>query len=441
MPVPIPPTRLSELMTLVSPRVGVIRRLDRVPHGIELPDSPVHYTALLAHHDFRRASLRDRSASGKGETTAEAITGAICEAVERYCASHPDTDIVVQAPLSALTGKAFKPCVDILYSESQYAGEGFPFRRFDEDMIISWTPALSLPDNEEILVPATLVYMNFPCRGPERYLADPSSNGLATGPDVRGAILSGLYELVERDGFLVHWYNQLPAPKVDLTGLGGLFHSIPAHFRRFGVEVSAYNLTSDIPIPIMMALAINGSGRGPAASVGLGCHLSPTEALRKALMEVCQGYLGESNRMRQSGSVREICSFPDVREPEDHSALFSSVEMLREVRFLLESDRVQSLECLEDRSTRCASDDLDTCVGLLARSGSRVAYVDVTTPDIRPLGLRVVRTFAGGLQPMHFGFGRERRGGRRLYEAPVAMGYARQPRTESELNPCPHPLA
>jgi ribosomal protein S12 methylthiotransferase accessory factor len=84
---------------------------------------------------------------------------------------------------------------------------------------------------------------------------------------------------------------------------------------------------------------------------------------------------------------------------------------------------------------------LETCLELLDRVGSRVLYVDVTTPDIIPFGLRVVRTLATGLQPIHFGSGQERRGGRRLFEVPVAMGYATRPRLETELNPCPHPLA
>ena len=228
---------------------------------------------------------------------------------------------------------------------------------------------------------------------------------------------------------------------MKLTGLGGLARSVPERFRRFGVEVFAFNLTSDVPIPNIMALAIDRSGRGPAATVGLGCHLSPSEALRKAIMELCQSYLGECARMHRSGSASTIRTFQEVHEPQDHSALFSSLESLQEFRFLLESDRVQSVESLDDRSMGQASLDLETCLSLLARAGSRVAYVDVTTPDIRPLGLRVVRSFAGGLQPMHFGFGRERRGGRRLYDAPHAMGYSQRPRTESELNPCPHPLA
>jgi ribosomal protein S12 methylthiotransferase accessory factor len=70
-----------------------------------------------------------------------------------------------------------------------------------------------------------------------------------------------------------------------------------------------------------------------------------------------------------------------------------------------------------------------------------VLYVDLTTPDVKDYGLHVVRVLATGLQPIHFGFGEERLGGRRLFEVPQRMGYTAEPRDVSDLNPCPHPLA
>ena len=71
---------------------------------------------------------------------------------------------------------------------------------------------------------------------------------------------------------------------------------------------------------------------------------------------------------------------------------------------------------------------------------SRVAYVNLTTPDVEPYGMYVARALATGLQPIHFGHGEERFGGRRLFDVPSRMGHGSAPRTEEDLNPCPHPL-
>jgi len=85
--------------------------------------------------------------------------------------------------------------------------------------------------------------------------------------------------------------------------------------------------------------------------------------------------------------------------------------------------------------------DLEYCVGKLVALGERIAYVDLTMPDIAGHGFHVVRTLITGLQPIHFGHGEERLGGRRLFELPAKLGFSDQTRTVADLNQCPHPLA
>jgi ribosomal protein S12 methylthiotransferase accessory factor len=101
---------------------------------------------------------------------------------------------------------------------------------------------------------------------------------------------------------------------------------------------------------------------------------------------------------------------------------------------------LQRIEDLANLSHGDVAADLISCVKKLRGAGRRVAYVDLTTPDVAPLGFRVVRAIATGLQPIHFGYKQERLGGRRLYEVPQALGYASETRTASDLNRCPHPL-
>jgi ribosomal protein S12 methylthiotransferase accessory factor len=58
-----------------------------------------------------------------------------------------------------------------------------------------------------------------------------------------------------------------------------------------------------------------------------------------------------------------------------------------------------------------------------------------------PYPIRVVRALITGIQPIHFGHGLERLGGRRLYELPWKAGFTERPTSETSLNACPHPLA
>jgi ribosomal protein S12 methylthiotransferase accessory factor len=130
-----------------------------------------------------------------------------------------------------------------------------------------------------------------------------------------------------------------------------------------------------------------------------------------------------------------------VQTLEDHSAFFASEAHRGELTFLLENGRRQRLEGLPNRSTGSFRDDLAFCLDALARAHCAVVFADLTTPDVRQFGLHVVRTLATGLQPIHFGHGAARLGGRRLYDVPARLGHGAGPRREQDLNPCPHPLA
>jgi ribosomal protein S12 methylthiotransferase accessory factor len=176
--------------------------------------------------------------------------------------------------------------------------------------------------------------------------------------------------------------------------------------------------------------------------VGLGSHLNPETAVLKALFEICQVRPGETRRTdeaRRHGKTP--ASYPDVKSLEDHSAFFSPLARLAELGFLLDRATPRPLDYARNLDRGNADANLAITVETLTRAGCRVAHVDLTTDDVAPYGIRVVRTLATGLQPIHFGYGEERLGGRRLYEVPRALGYTSDVRTEDDLNPCPHPIA
>jgi ribosomal protein S12 methylthiotransferase accessory factor len=433
-------TQVERLLELVSPRVGLVRSLSRLTRGLEEPNPPFIYQAVLSNFDFRKADIQERMAAGKGATEAAAMAGAIGEAVEHYCASQVDEASLRRISLADAGPHSVPPAEFVLYSDSQYATKKLPYVRPEAQMELGWVTGRKLPQDDEVLVPASLTYLNYSGQAGEPYLCPATSNGLAAGPDLESAMLSGLYELVERDAFLITWMNKLPVLSVDIASLGGLAKSICSHYRRFGVQMEIYDMTLDLPAYVMMACAVDLSGKGPAVVVGLGCNLNPEIALEKALMEICQSRPGEVMRYLKHAPRDRLRSYQDVKVLEDHSAFASMPETLSEFSFLRDGDRTERLGDLANRSRGSSKADLDQCVEVLRVRQSRVVCVDLTTSDVAPFDLKVVRMIATGLQPIHFGFGEERLGGRRLYEVPEFLGYATRRRTEEDLNPCPHPL-
>ena len=426
---------------LVSPRVGVVRSLRPQPRGSDEPEPPHLWTAQLSNFDFRIASRTERTAAGKGRTEAEAKAAAIGEAVERYCAHHWDPRRTFVASIADVDGDAIAPADCVLYADEQYAREGWSYPRWDPETPVTWIRGARRPGGEPIALPASLVYLNFPPPRMEDLFAPSTSNGLAAGPTLEAAALSGLCEAMERDALMIAWMNRLPAVELELDASAGVAGALRAHYELLGVRLRAFVLPTDLPATVVMAIASEDVPGRPATVVGMGCHPSPAAALSKAAFELCQARPAEASRYRENSPEGRLNGYEDVKTLDDHSAFAALPAQRGEFAFLWRDGRTVRLPELPDASAGDAAADLDRCTAALAERGHPVACVELTTPDIEPYGYRVARVIAAGLQPIHFGFGGERLGGRRLFELPAALGLADAPRTPADLNPCPHPMA
>ena len=75
----------------------------------------------------------------------------------------------------------------------------------------------------------------------------------------------------------------------------------------------------------------------------------------------------------------------------------------------------------------------------LSRQGVSAYAVDVTSPDVEELGLKVARVVAPQLCALDVFGAAPYRGGERLYRASFEAGLVDAPLTFEDLNPLPHP--
>jgi ribosomal protein S12 methylthiotransferase accessory factor len=165
-------------------------------------------------------------------------------------------------------------------------------------------------------------------------------------------------------------------------------------------------------------------------------------AFRKAIFEAAQTRPGYVHRFADRATWESFRDYADVRTLDDHSAFFSSADRLRELDFLFAGSEAREVADLEDfAAPGGAAAELRRIVGAVAEAGCRPFAMDLTTADLAAYPIRVARVLAPGLQPIHFGHGEERLGGRRLFDLPWRLGYRSSPADERDLNPCPHPLS
>ncbi|WGV23973.1 YcaO-like family protein [Halotia branconii] len=424
---------------LVSPHTGIIRAIDRFTKPYTEFDLPVLWQAELANFQLRKQQDDLRYGVGRGMTDEQAIFGAVGEAIERYCGGIVDRRQLTVSSYAELSQRAVYPPAFFSFSDKQYSDPTFPYPAFDPATQTSWMAALALGSNQKVLIPAFMVYLDWNSDLEGDYILPITSNGMASGPSLEFAAYGGLCELIERDAFIITWLNRLPAPRIYFDHRPGIETEILRHYARFGIELVAFNFTTDIEVPVVMAMLIDYSGKNPAVATGLGCHLDGSTALRKAIFEVCQARFGDIERMA-AGAGANLNQYEDVKDLDDHSAFFYTTARLSELNFLFHHDQYLKVEDLPTYDSQSEAEKLQSVIAKLHSVGAEPYLVEITTPDIASLGFRVVRTLASELVPIYFGYGLEPLGNRRLFEVPERLGYGGR-RTENDLNPCPHPMA
>jgi YcaO-like protein with predicted kinase domain len=214
---------------------------------------------------IRPASKTISVSAGKSRVREMARAGAIAEAIEFHTFENPTGDYV----------KARCEVPELPLSNCS---------RYRPEMRIPLQPVWHYGTGKCVLYPRELIWMG---RHHNRFMFMGSSNGQGVGATFADAFLTGLYEVVERDQWMLRRISLLKLgvypPRVE-------FPSSLGHIKRKCDEASLnlYLLycTVDLGIPVYWALLIDDSSTGSYA--GFGCHLSHRIAAEKAILEAIQ---------------------------------------------------------------------------------------------------------------------------------------------------------
>jgi len=441
----VPRTSLSYTINLaarlVSPKVGIIKSMG---HGIYRAQDPQCLVLGIEAPDLARVSniTNTNKAGGAGESLERALAATIGEAIERYCMLFYDKGDMVFGSYREVQEEAVHPDLLRLYSEEQARTAGASTRMdyFTEDSRIYWVRGFSLMRKQPRLLPASLVYLAYEFDRDEAAIGVNASTGLAAGATIEEAVLSGLYECVERDAFTISWLCRWPGRRI-LVDDPGLLRRMKRHFH-FGrprVEIGFFDITLDIPIPCFFSYMLRPSELGPTLSVASVSRMNPQDSVEKCLNEMAQflpyfRYL--SAQMRDWTPKQD---YSDLRTFDHHCMLYGKCPELiapatapyRELREEIALSALANYGC-----RRSLLSEIQEALTLLEARGFEVIVVDITTPDIEEVGLKVVRVLVPGLVNLH-GDQLPFLGAARLHD----MNRKLNPEVrELQMNPYPHPF-
>jgi len=428
---------LPRLRRLVSPYTGIVRLSFQM---MAAPGDP-----KMAHVTCISANSRDTIGGGGADYSGginpsydRALAAAIGEAAERYAASCVPVERLRLSPARELTSPHVDPADVGIFSAEQYATNP-AYVPFDAGTPVQWIAGRNVATGEETLLPSQFCYLPDHRVAGEARITYCTSSGLACAATYAEALLSALYELVERDAFVLMWYNRLALPLLDWSGAEELETDERDYYAATGVQYRAVDLSAFCDVPSAMVVVRDASDFVSVAT-GAASARTATEAVRKAMREAFQTHAwARQIRIGQPG-WKTAPDFSEIRTFEDHVALYAFGNCQAEAAFLDAAPERRRVADVPPLAGPAVGAQIAALVERLQARGVDVYALDVTSPDVRDAGLCVVRVFAPQLARLDAAHAERFLGVPRLYTGAHEAGLVPRPFEPEELNPFPHPF-
>ncbi len=377
-------------------RVGLVRSIGE----IESFPAPYYLASLCDTTDFSDANVPAQAAGVDFDWNA-AFMKALGEALERYGAAVYD-----EAEFQSGTASDFESVVD----PSRFVTPESVDVTADEQL--QWIEGVHLGSRESVVVPAGKAY--FP--PPSRALGPAITTGLGLGSSTVGALLSGLYEVIERDATMLAWYSTFEPLAVSIDDEG--FDSLARRARGEGLTVTPLLVTQDIDVPVI-TVAVHRDDEWPRFAVGSAANLEPIAAARSALAEALQNWMelrsiGPEDASDESGAIGEYSSFPKA------------------ARDFVDTDTSVPIESIGPDAPPEGKAELNALVERIESVGLTPYGVRLTTCDLHSIGFEVVRAVVPEAQPLFTG---DSFFGERARTVPDELGF--ETRLDRSFHPYP----
>lgn len=375
-----------DLLATLSKRHGAaLARASGLARRLFLLASPwAPGLCLIGGQAFSEGLQTSFSLAGSGQILEDALAGCIGEGVERLSQVERPGDVRVECSLGDADPQ-------IMPSARALTAEILARSQTGGSTPVAWVRGNYLSTGREMLLPADWC-LRRAGSGPLAIPGAALSTGCAAGPDANAAAARALLELIERDAAGLWWIGgrrPRPLPFDGAAAAAGV--QLLAALRRGSRSRASWllDITTDLSIPCVAAVSVDEEGRGLAC--GLAARLSDEDAVRAAVLEMCQMELAQpiaATKLKERGEH----ALNDV----DRRHLARAAEIDADACELL-----HPLGAPRQASTPTAGssgdDDLAVLRNVFATRGIEAALIELTRPEF---GIPVVQAIAPALQPM-----------------------------------------
>ena len=421
-------TQLTEYLT----RKGILTSL--AANGPQRHDLPPVYDVRATHtKHIYGYGIEHRKMRG----SAYAI--AIGELLERYFISDKKLDresmkdVILQKNYPKIPLKHFNT-----FLEEQLIA--FPNLRQIDEGAYDYTVCTQISTGNKVRLPSQFCYLRAPS-STEPPLVQSSSNGAGAYYNREEAILSGLYELVQRDNFMLMWLTKEVRPQIDIgslpmeSSIAWLVKQVTSR----GVDVYFVDMAREIPVLSFTCIVVDRRNDTPIVGVG-GASGGDLETCLYASLTEALALLNKNMSKDTFINFATYKPFATMGINRDERLTMWKGERIKHLDFLLVGKKVAFTEYVKGNLTfESKQKELDHLVKILEEKGSgyEVYVREIRSRILSALGYHVVKVVVPALMPLYLEETLATLSSERLAQAlHIKMGDIRL----SMINPYPHPF-
>ncbi|MFB6251310.1 MAG: YcaO-like family protein [Halobellus sp.] len=322
-----------------------------------------------------------------------AFMKALGEGLERYCAGVYHSAEFTVAP-ERTRSRPVPPSAFVRPDDTPSVAPETP---------LPWVDGVDLQRDERVSLPAEFVHYPPPTEQHKPAI----TTGLGLGNCGTEALLSGLYEVIERDATMLAWYSSYEPLALSVSD--DHFQELRKRARAEALTVTTLLVTQDVDVPVVVA-AVHRDGEWPRFAVGSDASLHPVAAARSALAEALQNWtelrsMEPEQASAEGGAIGEYATFPEA------------------ARSFVEAEATVPAASVGPESVPDGAGELDAVVERIGAADLETYAARLTTADVESLGFEAVRVLVPTAQPLFQG---DPFFGARARTVPTELGFEAQ---------------
>lgn len=399
----------------------LILNLQRRNNFSDEPQMTIYNITLKKSDNFSDGEHREINAGGFSFHSKEfALLKCLVEGIERYAMIAYRKKQFKKSSFNRLKSYSLDPS---LYINEEKI----------KQTVFYWSTGIDLLKNQQVLIPAQLIYFSYYSELKEPRLTELVSTGGAGGFEHSFTLLQGIYEIIEKDSFMTTYLIRNQPKKINLDNLK--IHSLKKIFQsceRYNLELQLFDITNDLGIPSFLSVLIDRTGLGPRMTFGLKSSINYETAI--------EGSIEESFHTRPWIRL-ELMSMEDQYRPtrknlrsfKDRALFWLSPAIQKELKFILDQGPTDLI--YRKPVELSTEEELQTILGVFKSKNIPIYYSDITPEFFSEVGGFIYKCIAPTLQPIYFNETKPFIKIQRLKEVSQYFGASK-----FKLNAVPHPF-